>query len=94
MVRAEEAFYAKHADDMKWFAVLKRTLAAGLALTALWTISDLYAHEPAPGKASPAVTCPGVGTNETTFVDGPTGFVFVYTPDGWKFVPGIASAKP
>ncbi len=24
----------------------------------------------------------------TTFMDGPTGFIFVYTAEGWKFVRG------
>jgi hypothetical protein len=33
------------------------------------------------------------GSPLTVFVDGPTGFVFVYTAEGWKFVRGIGDKK-
>ena len=37
------------------------------------------------------VVAPATAT--TTLVDGPTGFVFVYTVEGWKFVPGSGAKK-
>jgi hypothetical protein len=33
------------------------------------------------------------GSLLTVFVDGPSGFVFVYTADGWKFVGDSSNAR-
>ena len=33
------------------------------------------------------------GSPVTVFIDGPTGFVFVYTAEGWKFVRSMGAGK-
>lgn len=41
----------------------------------------------AGSRAATSDTDPGA-SQPTTFTDGPTGYVFVYTAEGWKFLGG------
>ncbi|MGB8337827.1 MAG: hypothetical protein WCD07_02090 [Burkholderiales bacterium] len=47
------------------------------------TFTNVARENPLPKDA---VTRNVAATPVTTFVDGPTGFVFVHTSEGWKFV--------
>ena len=71
---------------LKWIvpAVLAIVLCADLVVNSAH--ADNTAAKPAalpPEKIATPVT---PAAPMTTFVDGPTGFVFVYTAEGWKFV--------
>jgi hypothetical protein len=70
-------------SSLKGFAVALLVFAS----TASWADNNAHAT-----KSTELVKAAAVGraipttTSLTTFVDGPTGFVFVYTVEGWKFV--------
>jgi hypothetical protein len=71
-------------SSLKWLAVVLLVFA--------WTSSwaDKNVQTPKPGdliKTVAAITPSPVTSPVTTFVDGPTGYVFVFTAEGWKFVP-------
>jgi hypothetical protein len=58
------------------------------ACTSSWADKNVQAPKPSDLVKTAAVTTPGATFSPvTTFVDGPTGYVFVYTVEGWKFVP-------
>jgi hypothetical protein len=71
-------------SSLKWLAVVLLVFA--------WTSSwaDNKVQPPKSSgliKTTTQVANPTPATSAvTTFVDGPTGYVFVYTAEGWKFV--------
>lgn len=102
--REVQAYYDQHANAASRVSALKWLVAALLVLAgfAAWAEGDVKLND----HSKPAVAVPhdegaasdGVkqhtGTSPTTvFIDGPTGFVFVYTAEGWKFVRGMNPGK-
>lgn len=71
-------------SPLKWFAAAMLVFAS----TASWADNNIHAVKSAEQVKAAAVVARAipVTTSLTTFVDGPTGFVFVYTAEGWKFV--------
>ena len=61
-----------------------------------WALSertDAPHHNREAGQAGPVKPLPA-GTSPSVFVDGPTGYVFVYVLDeGWKFVGRVADQR-
>ena len=103
--REVQAFYDEHANAATKVRALKWLVAALLLSIgfAAWTDGSVYARGP-DDPATPAVAAPhdeaaardAVSPNAgasplTMFIDGPTGFVFVYTAEGWKFVRSMGS---
>lgn len=97
--RDEQAYYEQHANPqlvlsgLKWLAVL--------LFVFVWTAAFAEDNIKAEKSHAPIQTDATAARNEvmlnksanryaaaapiTTLVDGPTGYVFVYTADGWKF---------
>jgi hypothetical protein len=69
---------------LKWFAVLLSVPA----WTTSWADNSIQAAKSDELVKTAAVIAKAVPATVplTTFVDGPTGYVFVYTAEGWKFV--------
>jgi hypothetical protein len=95
----EQAFYDKHADlatsartimcllgtliTLVSFAALAEDKVASRKPDELITAARVTKSEPIESQALGRTT---ITSPVTTLVDGPTGFVFVYTAEGWKFV--------
>jgi hypothetical protein len=98
--RNEQAYYEKHANAAARAHALKWLLAALIVLFGFAVSADdnVYVGKPnellktaatvkrSEGVVSRPASRNIAATTVTTFVDGPTGFVFVYTVEGWKFV--------
>jgi hypothetical protein len=96
----EQAFYDKHADPVASARTIMWLLGALIVLVGSAAIaedkvksgkSDELIKTTARVTRGEAVESEPLGRTAitspvTTFVDGPTGFVFVYTADGWKYV--------
>lgn len=89
--------------------VIKRIVAAALTCIVLGVpaiTGDAYGSDAAEVNdvqpAMPEVKAPSslldpeqvLNLPLTVFIDGPTGFVFVYTAEGWKFVRDIRNERP
>jgi hypothetical protein len=108
MARVEQAFYEQYANAtvsrtaMQWLVPITLLLTL---LAAMFIPGSSYAHQASKdehhtGTAVRKKTSPRsinhdkfAGSPLTVFIDGPTGFVFVYTAEGWKFVRGIGDQK-
>lgn len=97
-----QAYYAEHANAAAELRQLKWIVAAALLVVgaAAWAGESNIRDATNQISAAPAaeLSRPDTGnrTTENTvtkFIDGPTGFVFVYTAEGWKFVPGSTVAN-
>jgi hypothetical protein len=98
--QAIQAFYNEHANaatrlrQFKWI-IVAMLLVVGIAAwadennipNANGRVRSDSAAESIPSTIRPSTT----DSTATMFIDGPTGFVFVYTAEGWKFVPGSAT---
>ncbi len=99
-----QAYYNEHAKAASRVRALKWLSAALLVLVgfAAWAEDDVELND----DATPAVAASGddgaardaasqnPGTSPATvFIDGPTGIIFVYSAEGWKFVRGINPGK-
>ncbi len=105
--REVQAFYDAHANAATKVRALKWLVAALLLSIgfAAWTDGSGYAGGPndtsMPAAAGPyddaaardTVKPKASASPLTIFTDGPTGFVFVYTAEGWKFVPSTGAGK-
>jgi hypothetical protein len=71
-------------SSLKWFAVVLLVFA----WTTSWADNNSQAVKPGELVKTAAVADNAIPATAslTTFVDGPTGYVFVYTAEGWKFV--------
>lgn len=99
-----QAYYDEHANAASRVSALKWLVAALLVLAgfAAWADGDVEFND----RSKPAAAVPredgavhdavsqNPGTSPATvFIDGPTGFVFVYTAEGWKFVRAMNPGK-
>ncbi|MDQ3261795.1 MAG: hypothetical protein ABIW48_10955 [Burkholderiales bacterium] len=102
-----QGFYDHNANTAIRGSALKWLIAALLVSIgfAAWTDGSVFAREPndplQPSIAGPrdvggaydAVSPNSGGLPVTIFIDGPTGFLFVYTAEGWKFVRRMDAGK-
>jgi hypothetical protein len=96
----EQAFYDKHANlaasarPIMWLlgalvvligfaAVAEDKVNTGKSDELIKTAARVTRAEPVESELLGRNT---ITSPVTTFVDGPTGFVFVYTAEGWKYV--------
>lgn len=101
--RDEQAYYEQNANPqlvlsgLKWLAVLlfvfvwtaafaDDNVKADKAQAAIQTDATAARNQAMLDKSAGRYAAP---PPLTTLVDGPTGYVFVYTGDGWKFVRGL-----
>ena len=102
--REVQAYYDEHANATSRLSALKWLVAALLVLAgfAAWADGDMEFNDHAKpavaasrddGAARNAVSQNPSASPATVFIDGPTGFVFVYTAEGWKFVRGMNPGK-
>ncbi len=89
VARDVQAYYDNHAGadaNVRKFKWLGAALL-GLVCYAAFARNEVLAAE-APDQTDFPIVSP-----VTVFIDGPTGFVFVYTVEGWKFVRANPPAK-
>ena len=80
--RDVQAYYDKHADAAAKVGKLKWL---GVALLGLVCLAAIASDESRAAGTNVQLDAASVSP-VTIFIDGPTGFVFVYTAEGWKFV--------
>ncbi|MGB8855912.1 MAG: hypothetical protein WCC58_04480 [Burkholderiales bacterium] len=97
--RDEQAYYKQHANPelvlsgLKWLAVLlfvfvwtaafaEDNVRIDKAQAAIQTEATAARNEAMLNKSANRYAA---AAPLTTLIDGPTGYVFVYTADGWKF---------
>jgi hypothetical protein len=104
--RRVQAFYDEHANaavhvrQLKW-VIVAILLVVGIAAWAdennIPDAKDRIRARSAVENSRAAIHANSDVRNTdrtvTKFIDGPTGFVFVYTADGWKFVPRSAEGN-
>jgi hypothetical protein len=101
-----QAFYDEHANAAAHVRQLKWLIVAMLLVVGIAAWADENNIPDANnrirsrsvvenGRAAIRTDSGGRSTDRavTKFIDGPTGFVFVYTADGWKFVPRSAEGN-
>lgn len=90
---AEAGFNERISGGITWRTPLLKWIVPAVLATILCTDlvvnsahADNAAVKPADVRSEKIATPVAPAAPMTTFVDGPTGFVFVYTAEGWKFV--------
>ena len=105
--RELQAYYDQHEQAVSKVSALKWLAAALLAFVGLaaWAGDNADAAEPNvqtepdvnvrddDGAMRGVVSRIPIDSPVSFFIDGPTGFVFVYTAEGWKFVRSMGSRK-
>ena len=84
----EQAYYEAHANANRTVRRFKWLVAALLVFVWCIAFATDSAHAAESDNRITPITAP-----MTVFIDGPTGFVFVYTADGWKFVRSTGAGK-
>ena len=105
--RELQAYYDQHEQAVSKVSALKWLAAALLAFVGLaaWAGDNADAAEPNV-QTEPDVNVRDddsamrgvvsripIDSPVSVFIDGPTGFVFVYTAEGWKFVRSMGAKK-